>query len=46
MFTTLAEPADKRITVDPETYRVTADGMPLTGQPAREVPLARIFSLF
>jgi urease subunit alpha len=35
-----------RITVDPETYRVTADGVPLTGQPARTVPLARIYSLF
>ena len=35
-----------KITVDPETYRVTADGVVLTGQPAREVPLSRIYSLF
>ena len=35
-----------KITVDPETYLVTADGLPLTGQPAREVPLARKYSLF
>ena len=35
-----------RITVDPETYRVTADGVLLTGVPAREVPLARLYSLF
>ena len=35
-----------KITVDPETYRVTADGVPLTGKPAKEVPLARRYSLF
>jgi urease subunit alpha len=35
-----------RITVDPETYRVTADGVPLTCEPARELPLARRYFLF
>ena len=35
-----------KITVDPETYRVTADGVALTGTPAKEVPLARRYSLF
>ncbi len=35
-----------RITVDPETYRVTADGVALTGTPATEVPLARRYQLF
>ncbi len=35
-----------RITVDPETYRVTADGVPLTGSPAKELPLGRRYFLF
>ena len=35
-----------KITVDPETYRVTADGVALTGTPAKDVPLARRYSLF
>jgi urease subunit alpha len=35
-----------RITVDPETYRVTADGVHLAGEPARTLPLARLYSLF
>jgi urease subunit alpha len=35
-----------RITVDPETYRVTADGVALTGVPATEVPLSRRYHLF
>jgi urease subunit alpha len=35
-----------RITVDPETYVVTADGEPLTSQPAAVLPLAQRYSLF
>ena len=35
-----------RITVDPETYVVTADGERLTCEPARELPLAQRYSLF
>jgi urease subunit alpha len=32
--------------VDPETYQVFADGELLTSEPAAEVPLARLYSLF
>ncbi len=32
--------------VDPETYAVTADGVVLTCEPARTLPLARRFFLF
>ncbi len=35
-----------RITVDPETYEVTADGQPLVCEPARILPLAQRYSLF
>ncbi len=35
-----------RITVDPETYLVTADGVPLVCEPARVLPLAQRYSLF
>jgi urease subunit alpha len=35
-----------RIAVDPETYRVTADGVELTCEPARELPLAQRYFLF
>ncbi|HEY2952410.1 MAG TPA: urease subunit alpha [Verrucomicrobiae bacterium] len=35
-----------RITVDPETYRVTADGDPLVCEPAQTLPLAQRYSLF
>ena len=35
-----------RITVDPETYRVHADGELLTCAPAERVPLARRYGLF
>jgi urease subunit alpha len=35
-----------RITVDPETYVVTADGEALTSAPARVVPLAQRYFLF
>jgi urease subunit alpha len=35
-----------RITVDPETYVVTADGEALTSQPAAVLPLAQRYSLF
>lgn len=32
-----------RIMVDPETFRVTVDGEPVTIEPARELPLTRLF---
>ncbi len=35
-----------RITVDPETYRVTADGEVLACEPARVLPLAQRYFLF
>jgi urease subunit alpha len=35
-----------KITVDPETYRVTADGEHLTCEPARTLPLTQRYSLF
>ena len=35
-----------RITVDPETYVVTADGEVLTSVPARVLPLAQRYLLF
>jgi urease subunit alpha len=35
-----------KITVDPETYRVTADGVDLTSVPARALPLAQRYFLF
>jgi urease subunit alpha len=38
--------ATPRITVDPETFRVTADGEHLTCEPAGALPLTRLFSLF
>jgi urease subunit alpha len=34
------------ITVDPETYRVTADGQHLTCEPAKKLPLAQRYFLF
>ena len=34
------------ITVDPETYKVTADGEHLTCEPARSLPLAQRYFLF
>ncbi|MEX0655486.1 MAG: urease subunit alpha [Phycisphaeraceae bacterium] len=34
------------ITVDPETYHVTADGERLTCEPAKRLPLAQRYSLF
>jgi urease alpha subunit len=38
--------ATPHITVDPETFRVTADGEWMTCDPIRALPLARRFSLF
>lgn len=35
-----------QITVDPETYRVTADGVHLTCEPAETLPLTQRYSLF
>ncbi|MET9223972.1 urease subunit alpha [Streptomyces sp. NPDC088197] len=34
-----------KITVDPETYKVTLDGVPTTIDPARELPLTQLFFL-
>ncbi|PJJ54893.1 urease subunit alpha [Hymenobacter chitinivorans] len=34
------------IQVDPETYRVTVDGVHLTCEPAHKLPLAQLYSLF
>ena len=34
------------ITVDPETYAVTADGVRLTCAPAKKLPLAQLYQLF
>ncbi|MBX3747624.1 MAG: urease subunit alpha [Verrucomicrobiae bacterium] len=38
--------ATPRIHVDPETYAVTADGVPLVCEPATVLPLAQRYSLF
>jgi urease subunit alpha len=38
--------ATPKIEVDPETYRVTADGVHLTCEPAEELPLAQRYFLF
>ncbi len=38
--------ATPKIEVDPETYKVTADGEYLTCEPAKEVPLAQRYFLF
>ena len=38
--------ATPAISVDPETYAVTADGVPLVCEPARELPLAQRYFLF
>jgi urease subunit alpha len=35
-----------KVTVDPETYRVTADGEDLTSVPANVLPLAQRYFLF
>ena len=34
------------IKVDPETYAVTADGVPLICEPASELPMAQRYFLF
>ncbi len=34
------------IAVDPETYRVTVDGVHLTCEPAEKLPLAQLYNLF
>ena len=38
--------ATPALTVDPETYRVEADGQHLTCEPARELPMAQRYFLF
>jgi len=38
--------ATPEITVDPETYRVHADGVHLTCEPAKKLPLAQLYNLF
>ena len=35
-----------KIEVDPETYKVTADGVELKCEPAQELPLAQRYFLF
>ena len=35
-----------QITVDPQTYEVRADGVPLVCEPATELPLAQLYNLF
>ena len=35
-----------RITVDPETYEVKADGESITSKPAKKLPLTQLYSLF
>jgi urease subunit alpha len=35
-----------KIRVDPKTYAVTADGVPMTCDPVRKVPLAQLYNLF
>ena len=34
------------IDVNPETYKVTADGVHLTCEPAEKLPLAQLYNLF
>ena len=34
------------ITVDPETYQVTADSVPIISKPAKRLPLTQLYSLF
>jgi urease subunit alpha len=38
--------ATPEIEVDPETYRVTADGVLLVCEPAKELPMAQRYFLF
>jgi urease subunit alpha len=38
--------ATPKIEVDPETYRVTADGALLVCEPAKELPMAQRYFLF
>ena len=38
--------AAPKITVDPETYKVTADGEALTSKPAKKLPLTQLYNLF
>jgi urease subunit alpha len=35
-----------KVKVDPKTYAVTADGVPVTSEPVRKVPLAQLYNLF
>jgi urease subunit alpha len=35
-----------KIEVDPQTYEVKADGVLLTCEPAKSLPLARLYNLF
>ncbi len=38
--------ATPKITVDPETYKVTADGEELYSEPAKTLPLTQLYNLF
>lgn len=35
-----------KLTVDPETYKVTVDGEEITSRPAEKLPLTQLYSLF
>ncbi|MBD1433555.1 urease subunit alpha [Sphingobacterium sp. DN00404] len=35
-----------KIKVDPDTYEVTADGLPISCEPAEKLPLTQLYSLF
>jgi urease subunit alpha len=37
---------EPKITVDPETYKVTADGVEITSKPAEKLPLTQLYNLF
>ena len=38
--------ATPKITIDPETYKVTADGKPVVSKPAKKLPLTQLYYLF
>lgn len=38
--------ATPKVTIDPETYKVTADGELITSKPAKTLPLTQLYYLF
>jgi urease alpha subunit len=42
----LLNSATPHIVVNPDTFRVTADGVPLVCEPAESLPLTTLFGLF